>query len=79
MGQEDYNPNSVDAKLAVIIQRLDSMEKGDSEFRSQLLNRIGNAETAIQTLMQWRYYIIGAASAIAIAAKAIWSFITKST
>jgi hypothetical protein len=76
MSTENFNPNSVDAKLATILERLDSMEQRDGEFRTQLMARLSNAEVAIQTLMQWRYYIIGAAAAIAIVAKSVWGFIT---
>jgi hypothetical protein len=72
MGKDEFNPDSVDAKLATIIAN----QKTEAEHRERILQKLEHHEGEISNLKLWRSYIVGISSAAGVVLHGAWQWIT---
>lgn len=72
MSEDEFNPNSVDAKLATIIAN----QQAAAEDRKRVFALLEKHETEISSLKLWRSYVIGIASLGGALLKMGWDYFT---
>lgn len=66
MSQDEYKPNSVDAVLSRVEEKLD-----------RTLKQQEGHEARIVTLERWRYYLLGVFAAAGFGVKALWEWVKR--
>ena len=82
MPPHDFNPASIDATLATVLERqtanaIEFNRRFDeliAEMRSMKQDHSGR----LQALERWRYYIAGAAAGVGLLFHALWDWLTHS-
>lgn len=77
MSEDEFNPNSVDAKLATIIANQTADRKAADEARQRIYSTLEKHEAEISKINTKLAWAAGAAAIVGAGVKAAWEYVTQ--